>query len=180
MFFQSDDSFDTFSWKSETTGPAGKSGNEVSRTENGLMNVTPLYSNREPRSLEPGPASIPNFLLDLVFSQMLEAGQDRLIVDTIEPDGTITPALISRIKARGMATAEKNAAYVLKLELLDPRGFSEVIYLNNKRQISKILLQQEQGIYIVERATLEDILGQFPEKAHEILQRSKLGQEYPQ
>lgn len=172
-FFKSDNSFNEFPWRSETAGPAGRSGTDVLLGEDGLLTVTKSGPSKTLPGYKPGPASIPNFLVDLVFAQMLESGRSKIIVDIIEPAGTTTAALISRIETRHPAAAEERAACVLKLELLNNRGFSEEVYFDGQGKISKILLQHN-GTYLLERTTAETVLGQFPERADFILQNSEM------
>lgn len=171
-FFKSDNSFDEFSWRSETAGPAGRGGTDILLGEDGLLTVTKSGRSKTLPGYKPGPASIPNFLVDLVFAQMLESGRSKIIVDIIEPAGTTTAALVSRIQAQDSAAAEERAACVLKLELLNNRGFSEEVYFDGQGKISKILLQQN-GICLLERTTAETVLGQFPERADFILQNNE-------
>ena len=53
---------------------------------------------------------------------------------------------------------------------MDGQGFSEQVYLDGQRRISRMLLQQE-STYTFERTGAENILREFPEQGSYILQR---------
>lgn len=178
-FFQSDNSFNEFVWKSETIGPGGRSGVEIVLDKNGIMTVKEFDLQAKEKDYQIGPAAIPDVLGKYIFSQMLDSNQKEIFVDIIEADGKITPALVSRIEAgspfasqnrsSGADVAQEEAAYVFRIEFLDGRGFSEQVYLDNQKRISRMLLQQE-STYTLERTGAENILREFPEQGSYILQ----------
>jgi hypothetical protein len=59
------------------------------------------------------------------------------------------------------------------VEPLDGWGFFEQVYLDGQKRVLIRLLQQE-GIYTLERTSIENILRQFPERADYILQKNKM------
>jgi hypothetical protein len=171
--YQGDNSFDVFVWKSETHGPTRRSRTEVILDEAGLMTVRKFDARPPESSNHLGPTAIPDIFLDQVLGQMLESSKEEIVVDMIGADGTITPAFISRIETEDDITAGDKAAYVLKLELLDGRGFSEHIYLDGQKRIYRRLVRQ-QDVYILESATMEDIVREFPERAEDTLRRNRM------
>ncbi len=50
---------------------------------------------------------------------------------------------------------------------------SQQIFLDNQKQISKILLYQN-GVYTIKRASKEDILKEFPQRAEYIIQKDRI------
>lgn len=180
MSFQSDNSFDEFSWRSETAGPRARSGTHVLLGEDGVLTATKLARNGEKQSYKPDPASIPDFLLDLVFTQMLETGHAKIIVVTINAGGAMVEVVVSRIKNKESAPGRAEAVYELKVDFLDNRRISQRLYLDSHGRISKMLLEHD-GIYLFERTSVENILKQFPEQADLISQKYKmLEQNLPQ
>jgi hypothetical protein len=179
-FFQSDNSFNEFVWKNETSGPSGRSGVEIVLDKNGIMTVKEFDLQAKEKDYQISPAAIPDVLGKYIFSQMLDSDQKEIFVDIIEADGKITPALISRIEAgspfasqnrsSGADVAQEEAAYLFRMEFLDGRGFSEQVYLDDQRRISRISLQQE-STYTLERTSVENILREFPEQGSYILQK---------
>jgi hypothetical protein len=179
-FFQSDNSFNEFVWKSETSGPSGRSGVEIVLDKNGIMTVKEFDLQAKEKDYQISPAAIPDVLGEFAFSQMLDSDQKEIFVDIIEADGKITPALISRIEVSpsfasqnqnsGAEVAGEEAAYVFRVELMDGRGFSEQVYLDDQRRISRRLLQQE-STYTLERTSAENIIREFPEQSSYILQK---------
>ncbi len=195
VFFQSRDNLDEFAWKSETSSSTGKSSVEVVLGKAGVMTVKEYGPRAKEKNYQLGAAAIPKVLLDLAFSQLLERDDERIIVDIIEADGEIIPTLVSRIDVEDPVAAESDpilqkdgemgtqeeVSYALKIEPLDGRGFSEHLYLNAQRRISKRLLRspnaikgvggplRQKGIYTLGRSSVEDVLRQFPERADYIL-----------
>ena len=189
-FFQSSDNLDEFIWKSEISGMAGRRGTEIALDKFGQMTVKSLGPPDKQSNYRVAPAMVPDVLSELIFSQMLDSYHKKIFVDIIEAEGTIMPTRISRIEAEEdgsleafyKTAAEQNFPYVFKVEFLNGRGFSQQVYLDNQRQISKILLRQERP-YLLERTSLKDMVGQFPERADyilEILERNKFSQQYRQ
>lgn len=190
-FFQSRNNLSEFVWKSETSGPSGRSGAEIILGKDGIMTVKEFDLQTREKSYQISPAAIPDVLGEFVFSRMLDSDQKKIFVDIIEADGKITPALVSRIDARSPASlqnqsgeidvAGEETVYVFNVEILDGRGFSEQVYLNSQRRISRRLLQQE-STYTLERTGAENILKEFPEQSSYILQRKDkiLEQNQPQ
>ncbi len=185
---QSDNRFDEFVWKNETSLSGSRSGTKVTLNKAGVMTVKKFgwdpkrnkvrlgtRPQTEDKKYQLSSAAIPEIFLELTYSQMLDSNHKKIVVDTIEANGTITPRLISRIYVPLPAAnrGEEKAAYVLRVEFLGGQGFSEQVYLDNQKQISRISLQHE-STYILERTSLENILREFPERADYILKNSNL------
>lgn len=164
-FFRSDNNLKEFVWRSSTSGPGGRSSAEVVLGENGIMTIREFGRIAKEKEYRIGPAAIPDVLGEFTFSQMLDSDRREILVDIIEADGKITPALVSRTNVAG-----EKAAYVFRVEPLDGRGFFEQVYLDDQRQISRRLLQQENA-YTIERTVAENILREFPEQGSYILRR---------
>lgn len=178
-FFQGRNNLDEFAWTSETSRTNGRSGAEIVLDKAGTMTVSKFGPKAKDKSYRLGSAAIPDILADLTFSQMLDSSHKKILVDIIDAEGAIIPAVISRIEGQQPPAAEEEAAYVLKVEFLDGQGFSEQVYLDSQRQVSKRLLQQE-NIYTIERSSAENVLKQFPERAEFILRKKMLEQNQPQ
>lgn len=170
--FQSGNSFDEFVWKSETSSPAARSGAEIILDKNDVLTVRKFDVQPEEKSYQLSPAAVPNIFLQHVLSQMVNSDTKEIVVDIVRPDGTIAPTYICRIES-GDTTADQVAAYTLELGLSCEGGFSEEVYLNRQKQISRKVLRLETAS-VFERAALEDILKEFPERADLILQSNKL------
>ncbi|MHC4482133.1 MAG: hypothetical protein ACYSW4_01150 [Planctomycetota bacterium] len=171
MFLQSDDSFDEFSWKSETAAPGQRSSTEILLGEDSVLTVTRLNQSKEKQTYRLSSASIPDFLLDLVFSQMLESDRSKIIVDTINADGRLVEVVISRVKNRDSTLSQIESAYTLRVHFLGDRGFSEDVYLDSEGRISEI---RRDGAYRFERTSAEGVLRLFPERSDYILKKNKL------
>jgi hypothetical protein len=171
--FQCRNHLDEFVYKSETYSGDGRSGTEVILEEAGEMTVRMTGARPEGKTYHLNPAAIPNVLADQLFGQMLDDNKPEIVVDIIDADGQIIPTFISAIDAQKDILHEESAAYIFKLELLDGRGFSEHVYLNNQKQIFQRLVQQE-NIYLLESTSGEDIVREFPEHAEYILQKNRM------
>jgi hypothetical protein len=141
--FQSNNTLNEFIWKSQNASLDDRSVATIVLARTGLMTVSKLNPLTEEK-YQLSPAAIPKILLELLFTQMLDSGNEKLIVDIVEADGIITPALVSK------TTEMENGRYVLKAQLLNGRGL------------------------YYELTGIENILKQFPERADYILQKNKL------
>ena len=166
VFFRSTDHLDEFTWKSETSTVSNKIATEIKVDEDGIISVKKFSREADEKRYYLSSTAIPEVLLDQLVVQMLRGSSEKIIVDVIGADGTITPALVCR-------TGTENGTHVLNLQLLDNQGFSEQIYVDSQQRILKVLLQQK-STYTLERTDAEDILRQFPERAEYILQESKM------
>jgi hypothetical protein len=173
MSFQGTNNLDEFTWKSETSTRTSRSRTEIILDETGPMTIRKFGPEPLDKNYLISPAAIPNIFIEQIFNQMLEGDKNEIIVDIIEANGKIIPILISRIEDQKDFTTDEEAAYLLKLEFLDGRGFYEQVYLNDQKQTYKMLLQQ-QGTYIFESTTVEEILTQFPERAEYILRTNEI------
>ena len=171
--FESNNSFDIFVWKSETHSQTHRSRTEIILEEAGLMTVRRSDTAPPESSIYLGPTAIPDIFLDYVLRQMLDSSKTEIVVDMIGTDGKVTPAFISGIEKENDIAADDEAAYVLKLELLDGRGFSENIYLDDQKQIYRRILRQK-DVYVAESASMEDIMREFPEQAEYTLRKNRM------
>ena len=167
--FQCSNNLDEFIYKSRTAS----SGTETVAGRDGVMTVRKFQANPEEKTYRPGPAAIPDVFLDQLLMQMLESGKSQIIVDIIEANGKIIPTLIAALEVAKDLTADEDAAYAFILEFLDGRGFSEKMYLNDRKQIY-LRLARLDNIYILERAEVESIVREFPEHAEHILSNNRM------
>jgi len=180
-FFQGQNNLDEFTWRSETSGIEGKSGAEIIFDKTAVMTVRKFGQTVEHNSYNISSAAIPNIFDALTFSQMLDSDYEEVIVDIIGADGVILPLLVSRTEKDASAVerffsegaAQEQVTYVLRLELLDGRGFFDQVYLDKQGRILKRLLQREEA-YILERTNAETILREFPERSDYILRSNKM------
>ena len=170
-FFQSDNSFDEFVWKSEIVGRAGRKDTRIILSRDGTVTVTSFGREQKEQSYKPDSTPIPGVLFDLLLSQMLHSGYKKIIVGIINSDGRTFNSVISGIKAEDAALPRTGAEYILNVEFQDIRRFSEQVYFDHQKQITKILLRQER-LYILERTGMENVLKEFPERADYILQKN--------
>lgn len=172
-YFSSDQRFDRFSWKSETVSAAGSIGVELRLEEDQNLSVRRLGLNGVQRNYKLDSVVIPDYLLDLVLVEMSQTGYRKVIIDILEHDGMITPALIQKMPLDGGDRDTLGAADILKLELLDGRGYSQIVFFDGEGKIFKVILNQERT-YILERSSAEEIRDIFPERADFILQTDKV------
>lgn len=183
-FFQGDNSFDEFDYKIETKSASGRndvtisSGAETILGRDGILTVRKFEPQQEEKSYRLSSAAIPDVFLDQLYERMIDDNYKKIIVDIIEPDGKITPALVSKNDSEAISgaagsagsTPDKKPAYALRMELLDGRGFFEEVSFDDNKQISKRLLHHKET-YAFERTTSEEVLKQFPEQAEYILHK---------
>lgn len=160
-FFESDNSFDEFVWKSETSDIKGRRAAEIVLGRDGVMTVKKFGVRSGERGYRISSVAIPDFLGGLIFEQMVDTGDREIFADIVEAEGRIIPAFFSRTEVEDIAAGEEYA-YAFEVKLLNGRGFSERVYLGERKHVSKRILQQE-DLYTLERTDLEDVLGRFPQ-----------------
>lgn len=171
--FQCSNNLDEFIYKSEISSRTASSSTETIARRDGVMTVKKFQAEPDEKTYRPGPAAIPDVFLDQLLMQMIESGKSKIIVDIIEANGKIIPTLIAAIEVAKDLIADENAAYAFMLELLDGRGFSEKIYLNDRKQVYLKIARQD-NIYILERTEVESIVREFPEHAEYILRNNQM------
>jgi len=171
--FQCSNDLNEFVYKSELSTRTSRSGTETIQDSNGIITVRKFQAQFEEKIYRLGPAMIPDVFLDQLLLQMLESGGKEIVIDFIEANGKIVPTLVAVVEAAEDTPADKDAAYIFELELLDGRGFTERIYLNEQKEAYKRLARQD-NIYILERTDAESIAREFPEHAEYVLQKNRM------
>ena len=171
--FQCSNNLDKFVYKSEISHRTGRSGTETILDGHDVITVRKFQDKPNEKTYHLGPVAIPDVFLDQILMQMLESGTRQIIADIIDADGKIIPTHIAAIEVAQDITDDKDAAYAFMLELMDGRGFSEKIYLNDRKQVYLRLARQD-NIYILERAEVESIVNEFPEHAEHILRNNQM------
>jgi hypothetical protein len=166
VFFQSDNSFDHFIWKTEPSYIRGKSGIELTADGTGVLTVTDIASTDGAKSYELSPAAIPEIFYEQMLAVILRSDYKEVALDIIEGDGAITTTFISKVKIQ-------DVPYALNVQFLNGRGFSEQVQFDEQMRISKRVLRQN-GLYLFERVSREYIISEFPERSEYILQNNDL------
>jgi hypothetical protein len=171
-FFQSANDLGGFVWKSETSGAGGRRNMEIDMGADGVMTVKRFDGRRTDKSYRTSSAAIPDVFSDFLFGQILESTDQQIFADIIDAEGQILPAHIRRIQSSKHEDAG-TAGYEFELELLDGRGYTEKLYLDEQRRVSRRLVRHEL-IHSIERSSLENVLKEFPERADYVLQTGML------
>ena len=162
VFFQSDNSFDRFIWKSETSDIRGKSGVELTAENTGVLTVTDFASPDGAKSYELSPAAIPEIFYEQMLVGILRSDYKEIALDIIEGNGAITTTFISKVNP-----------YAVNVQFLNGTGFSEQVQFDQQMRISKRIFQQN-GVFLLERTSREYIVNEFPERSEYILQNNDL------
>lgn len=165
--FQSDEKVEVFRWISQLSGYGpGQQVVEMKLGPDGILTVRTL-PDQAGRQYAPGPAAVPEVLLDHIVSNLLETGGNEVMVDVIMSTGRIIPTLISRIEPG--ETADTAAAYAVRLDFLDEVGHYQLMYLDGNKQVTKAEVHQAE-VYLIERSSREEVLAHFPAWRDYILQ----------
>jgi len=170
--FQCSNNLDEFVYKSETSSRTDRTGVVIVLDRTDAITISAFHTLPDENSYQLGPAMIPDVFLDQLLIQMLDSEKDQIVIDIIEATGKIIPTLLTAIETTEVTTADEDAAYVFELELLDGRGFSEKLFLNDQKQVYKRLASQD-NLYILERTSAENIAREFPEHAERILRNNQ-------
>lgn len=167
--FKCNGSISRFSYKSETASLIGRTGHEIILDPNGIVTLKSSKDRPRPQKFRPSSLAVPNLLLDQVLIQMLTDNQKTMLIEMINYDGKIIPALITK-KQQSDNLVDQIESHTFNVELLDGSGFTQQIYLDSRPQISKALLFYDNK-YILVRCSQEKILNLFPEKAGYLLRK---------
>jgi len=121
----------------------------------------------------PGPAAVPEVLLERVISVLLETGGGEMMVDLILPQGQIVPTLVSEIDVKQSDDGNTAAAYAVRLDFLDGRDYYEEAYLDSNKKIFKALVQRQEA-YVIERSSRDEVLKRFPSWRDYISQMARI------
>lgn len=166
--FRCDNKLSRLSWQSQTRIGSMRSGLELNLSQPDLLTVTELPGGGTQRQYSLNPAAVPYAVIEAVFNQTIIDGLKEIMVDIIYNDGRVKPVVLS-IAEPGRSS---DAALVVKLQQLGRDRVNEEFHLDNKMSITKRLIRQD-GIYVMQRSTLEELVRIFPERADDLLQRSK-------
>jgi hypothetical protein len=169
VFFQSDNSFDRFIWKTETSDIRGKSSVELTADNTGVLTVTDFATTGGAKRYELSPAAIPEIFYEQMLIKILRSDYKEVALDIIEGDGAITTTFISKVKIQ-------DVPYALNIQFLNGTGFSEQVQFDQQMRISKRILRQN-GLFLLERVSREYIVSEFPERSEYILQNTNLTNE---
>ncbi|MHC4476465.1 MAG: hypothetical protein ACYTEL_12515 [Planctomycetota bacterium] len=171
MAFRSDDSFETFQWSAQAVGPAIRALTEVVLSEDGTITVKRSDQRRNPLSYKPPPTSMPKFLLDLVFTQMLESDYHKIIVETIDDKGLPVEVVVHRSEEAG--PSDDGPIYRFNVDFEGVGGFSQQVYVDNEGRILRRLIEQDK-VRLLERTDAKTILREFPERSNYILRSDEI------
>ena len=172
-FYQGKNNIEEFVWQSQILKTTDKTYSKIVLDEAGIITVV-KYSNvgMEEKRYKFSPTMIPEIFIEPILSQMLQDDIDEIIVDIIDSDGKIIPVYISYNQANKGITENSDTIYVFRIDFMSGQDFSELVYLDQQKQISRIILQQNQQ-YVFEKTSLENIVEAFPERADIILTRDE-------
>jgi hypothetical protein len=168
--FRCGNNLNEFIWESESTSMAGRINTEIILDESGIMTVRDTKTQLSLKH-RLSPVAIPDIFIETLLNQIIDSNRKQIIVDMIDADGKITPTLISIVENK--IASNENTAHVIKMEFLDGQGFFELIYLNDQRQFTKVVVQLNER-YILKTTILADIVKEFPERADFLSQRSNM------
>lgn len=166
--FQCSNNLNAFTYLNRIDSREGRSGTQTALDESGTLSVKKFGLSPDKGQYYPGAVALPDVFFGHIFQQMLDSDKREIVVDLIDADGRIIPTYIT-----GIESENPQAAYVFDLDILDGRGFSQRVFLDKQRHLYKSLIQQK-NLYIIERASAEEIINEFPERASSILQNSRM------
>jgi hypothetical protein len=169
--FRSDKNFSAYTWQGQTIARAGRAVTQIVSNQNGSINVMSRVNN-VPRQTTYTNASdiVPSIFLELFVSQFVRDNFQEAVIDVIESSGRVTPALISFAPAQEEA---QDVSIAVKLEFMDGRDYSQLLYLDKDGHISKEIMHYEQE-YKLEKTDIESIRQQFPGQAVNIIEQNLL------
>jgi hypothetical protein len=157
---QTNDRFDRFLWISSVLSSRGARNKavEMRLDDDATMSVR-IGGARYAQEYVPGPAAIPDPLSPAVYREMIAADIPQAIIDFIDLQGRILPAIVQLQKRS--SDANDGFAYVVTVKYCDQTGLSQELYLDADEQIAKGVVAG-QNSYLLTRGSKETILAEFP------------------
>ncbi|MGD9110198.1 MAG: hypothetical protein PVG93_04600 [Phycisphaerales bacterium] len=172
--FQCDDKLSQLSWQSQTRIGNMRSSRELNISSTGLLTVMGQSRGGGERQYLLNPAAVPYAVIEAVFNQMITDNLQEIMVDIIYHDGQVKPVVISFAEpGPSSPDSSSDAVYIVKLQQLNEDRIGEEFHLDNQMNAIKRIIKQN-GIYILQSSTLEDVIRMFPERADDVLQRSRM------
>lgn len=163
--FRGDKGLNKYIWQSQTITRTLQKGAIIALDESGTINVTTQVNVKPDKYLNCSRV-VPSILLESLINPIIQSDINDAVIDIIDSNGKISSALFS------FQPADENAEgyfYIVTLESLDGRGFSETFYLNDDKQIIRAA-----GNYYLERTDIETIKEEFPNLTDYISQHIQL------
>jgi hypothetical protein len=142
---------------------------ELNLSRTGLLTVVGLSGGNTQRQYLLNPVAVPYAVVEAVFNQIITENIQKIMVDIIYHDGQVKPVVISFTEP----DQSSDAAYIVKLQQLDQDQVGEEFHLDNQMDVIKRIIRQD-GIYVLQHSTLEDVVRIFPEREDDVRQRSRM------
>ena len=163
--FEGDNNLSKFIWQSRTNQINGQFETKIILEEPGKLNVIRQIGTESEESEQIVFSEIiPSIFLESLIYHAVRSNVSEAIIDVLDSDGKITPTYFS---FEPLEEQTEDDFYVVKLEFLDGRNFEESLYLNEQKEITRALIQQNVR-YNLERTDIQQIINEFPERADAI------------
>ena len=120
------------------------------------------------RNVEISDAAVAGVVLEAVYVGLLSRAVEQAVVDVIDSDGKVEPALIKVLKK---PFQQEKAAYGVRTEYIGSGLSYETYFDEEMRVIGKN--HNYNGIIILERTDIDEIISGFSDQADFILQKAK-------
>jgi hypothetical protein len=157
---QTNDQFDRFFWISNTLSSRGARSKavELHLDDDATMSVR-MGGARYAQEYVPGPAAIPDPLSLAVYKEMIALDISQAIIDFIDSQGRILPAIV-QVQKRS-SDANDSIAYTVTVKYCDQTGLLQELSLDADGQIAKGVVEGRNS-YLLTRSSKEMILAEFP------------------
>jgi hypothetical protein len=157
---QTNDQFDRFFWITNALSSRGVRSKavELRLDDDATMSVR-IGGARYAQEYVPGPAAIPDPLSPAVYREMIAADTPQAIIDFIDSQGRILPAIVQVQKKS--SDANDDSVYTVTVKYFDQTGLSQELYLNADGQIVKGIVAGRSS-YLLTRGSKETIFAEFP------------------
>ena len=161
--FESDLSFDTFTWRARRTTTKGAVAaiTQIERDDQGLLSHTNLYAEPSSATLRPGPLAVPEILLDTIATEFLNYRAETIYLDIIFIDGKVVPVKLSKVTPEDVDADIEDIAFAVKMQYLNRLDNSHTLYFDKNNNIVTKLETAEVTI-VGHRSNARDLINAFP------------------
>jgi len=167
--FQSDLSFDTFTWRARRTTLSGSvvSLTQIELDTEGILSYSNLYAEPTNFTVTPGLLTIPEILLDTVATQLLDYPAESVYIDLLFADGRITPVQLTKFTPEDEDVQNNEIKFAVKTQYLNNPDNSQVTYFDKNHEILTKVEKTEMTV-VGHRSNARDLINAFPERKEHI------------
>ncbi len=161
--FKANKSFDDFQWSVVSPGAFSQAAAGRSLLlKDGIVSVHSGSAGNLIDTFAVPENALPEPLLDAAVCEFAAGSQKTVMIEMINSDYGLVPAILSRGEISGELAKRINPAYAVQIDMLHNTGSTQVIYLNSAFEAIRIEVQTTPAV-VLEHFDLSEIINNYPQ-----------------